>query len=647
MVLGLTWESMSSPILMKPRFSLLFRGFFLIFFIAYFSLFPYSHRQFYYFRFEMNFQLKIISFFVFFSSSFAINAQELDSVQTNNEYKTILFNDKEFLDVLFYKHFNNMFINNLGTYGSSHYYATTYLTDNQSSIFAPIILKNRLLALNGFRPFTNVTWINAGRREQILSINHIQKFGRVADLHLYYKRISSPGSYINQEVNDNDLRSEFNFYTPNKLYQGKLFFNLRRLNNQENAGLNDVKDFTKDSIERRELFKVNINKSYYQTRTIDFGINQKLNLFSKEIDSTRNHTIFIGLNNHVSNTRREYFDFNSNSPIYDTTYFDTTFTQWKDSTHLNSFFNRFSLGFSNTSFTIEPYIRYKSFKYHQYLGIDTLFSSSYVGSSFLYKNSQLDLQTDFNYGINGYNQNDVNAYLTANYTKQDKYELKLQVLFQLNEPDVYFKTFSSNHFKWENYRFTKQQQTYIGSEFYIDSWDLKLMANAKLLYNLIYFDTLAMPAQQKQNETISTFMVEKGYRLKNVHFRTALLYQLTSDRYILPMPNIVARQIIYYENRIFKKAMKIRVGANVTYSTKYYAQAFMPSISQFYAQNTTKIGDYPFVDFFLSTHLKRAQIFFKWEHLNAGFSGLTYLTTPTTPFLDRSFKFGVSWNMFD
>jgi hypothetical protein len=113
------------------------------------------------------------------------------------------------------------------------------------------------------------------------------------------------------------------------------------------------------------------------------------------------------------------------------------------------------------------------------------------------------------------------------------------------------------------------------------------------------------------------------------------------------MPNIVARQIIYYENRIFKKAMKIRVGANVTYSTKYYAQAFMPSISQFYAQNTTKIGDYPFVDFFLSTHLKLAQIFFKWEHLNAGFSGLTYLTTPTTPFLDRSFKFGVSWNMFD
>jgi hypothetical protein len=595
----------------------------------------------------MNFQLKIIILLLFLSSSFAIKAQELDSVQTNNEYKALLFNDNEFLDVLFYKHFNNMFINNLGTYGSSHYYATTYLTDNQATVFAPIDLKNRLLALNGFRPFTNVTWINAGRREQILSINHIQKFGKVADLHLSYKRISSPGSYINQEVNDNDLRSEFNFYTPNKLYQGKLFFNLRRLNNQENGGLNNINDFAKDSIERRELFKVNTNKSYYQARTIDFGINQRVNLVTKEIDSTKTKTIFLGLNNHVSSTRREYFDFNSASSIYDTTYFDTTFTQWKDSTHLNCFFNRFSFGFSTPEFTAEPYFRYQSYRYHQYLGIDSLFSSSYVGGAFSYAKPQLNILTDFNYGINGYNQNDVNANLTANYTRQDKYDVKLQILFQLNEPDVYFKTFSSNHFRWENYGFAKQQQTFIGSEFYINSWDVNLMANAKLFSNLIYFDTLALPAQQKQNETISTFMAEKGYRLRNVHFRTALLYQLTSAKYILPMPNMVARQIIYYENRIFKKAMKIRVGANVTYSTKYYAHAFMPSISQFYAQNTTKMGDYPFVDFFLSTHLKRAQIFFKWEHLNAGMMDYTYLTTPSTPFLDRSFKFGVSWNMFD
>ncbi|MCB9361353.1 MAG: hypothetical protein H6588_08630, partial [Flavobacteriales bacterium] len=65
------------------------------------------------------------------------------------------------------------------------------------------------------------------------------------------------------------------------------------------------------------------------------------------------------------------------------------------------------------------------------------------------------------------------------------------------------------------------------------------------------------------------------------------------------------------------------------------------------AQKTKEIGAYPYVDFFISTHLKRAQVFFKWEHINAGMSGYSYLLTPTTPAHDRSFKFGVSWNMFD
>ena len=59
----------------------------------------------------MNFQLKIISLLLFLSSSFAIKAQELDSVQTNNEYKALLYNDKDFLDVLFYKHFKKDILN--------------------------------------------------------------------------------------------------------------------------------------------------------------------------------------------------------------------------------------------------------------------------------------------------------------------------------------------------------------------------------------------------------------------------------------------------------------------------------------------------------------------------------------------------------
>lgn len=596
----------------------------------------------------MKFLIKIGLLFVFVLSVTKVTAQTNDTLTAvNEEYKNILFNDSHFLDVLFYKHYNNMQLNNLGPYGSSHYFATNYLNDNQSTVFAPIELKNRLLSLNGFRPFTNITWINAGRREQILSVNHIQKFGKLADLSISYKRISSPGIYVNQEVNNNDLKSAFSFKTENNLYSAKLYFDMLRINNQENGGLNNTKDFYKDSIDRRELYKVNVNGSYYQERTLAFGLKQRLNLFSVYTDSLVSKRFFVGIENQVSSKRREYFDFDSNAKNYDTTYFDTTFTQWKDSTHLNTFFNKVSFGVTTTNLELEPYVSFQNYKYHQYLGVDSSFSSSYVGALFNYKKNRVKLMADINFGINGYNQQDVNGNIHFTYLNNDKYVFNLMVDHKLNEAEVYYKTFRSNHFKWDNYQFEKQQITFIGSEFYINAVDVKLTANAKLYNNFIYFDTLALPAQQNKNETTSTFMAEKGYKFKNVHFKTALIYQLTSDRYILPMPTYAGRQIVYYENRIFKKAMKIRVGFNLTYSSKFYGYEFMPSISQFYAQNKTKIGDYPFVDFFVSTHLKRAQIFFKWEHLNAGFNNYTYLTTPTTPFLDRSFKFGVSWNMFD
>ena len=604
--------------------------------------------HFYYFRLVMKFLIKTSVIINCLFSFIFLKANTTDSLDVvNEEYKAILYNDQQFLDVLFYKHFNNMLMNNLGTYGSSYYYPTNYFVDNQSQLFAPDDVKEKLFLLNGFRPFTNLTWINASRREQILSVNHIQKFGKMAGLSIYYKRINSPGIYINQEVNNNDLKSAFYFKTINNLYSAKITFDMLYINNQENGGLNDINDFYKDSILRRELYQVNNYKSHYETRTLSFGLKQRFNLFSVYEDTAITKRYFIGLENNVSSTRREYFDFDSGSKIYDTTYFDTTFTQWKDSTHLNTLFNKVSFGLTTSNFEAEPYVSFQDSRYYQYLGVDTGFSSNYVGALVSFKNQQFKVTTDFNYGIFGYNQQDINARVNFQFVKKDKYALKLELAHQLNEPDVYFKTFTSNHFRWENDSFAKQQITFIGSEFYFNTVDVKLTMNAKIYNHFIYFDTLALPAQQNKQETTSTLMAEKGYKLWNVHFKTALIYQLTSDRYILPLPNLAGRQIIYYENRLFKKTLKVRVGFNITYSSKFYGYEFMPSISQFYVQNQLKIGNYPFVDFFLSTHLKRAQIFIKWEHINAGFSANTYLSTPTTPFMDSSFKFGVSWNMFD
>ena len=155
-------------------------------------------------------------------------------------------------------------------------------------------------------------------------------------------------------------------------------------------------------------------------------------MFSVYEDTIRTKSVFVGLENHVANTRREYFDFDSNSKIYDTTYFDTTFTQWKDSTHLNTFFNKVSFGLTTSNFELEPYVSFQDYKYHQYLGVDTNFSSNYVGALVSLRNKQFKVAADFNYGINGYNKQDINARVDFNFVKQDKFAIKLLLNHQLN-----------------------------------------------------------------------------------------------------------------------------------------------------------------------------------------------------------------------
>jgi hypothetical protein len=61
-------------------------------------------------------------------------AQDVDSLSLiNDKYDSILHTDENAMDVLFYKHKNDIPINNLGPFGSPSYYPTTFfLKDNHA-----------------------------------------------------------------------------------------------------------------------------------------------------------------------------------------------------------------------------------------------------------------------------------------------------------------------------------------------------------------------------------------------------------------------------------------------------------------------------------------------------------------------------------
>ena len=114
-----------------------------------------------------------------------IQSQYLDSLGViDSKYDSILKSDGEAMNTLFYKHDNDVLINNLGPYGSPFYYPTTFFLHKKNLIKKPNSFNEKLYKLSGFRPYSNITFINASRKEQQFSIKHVQEFGKLLYLDL-------------------------------------------------------------------------------------------------------------------------------------------------------------------------------------------------------------------------------------------------------------------------------------------------------------------------------------------------------------------------------------------------------------------------------------------------------------------------------
>tara|TARA_B100000809_G_C15053926_1_gene499974 strand:- start:369 stop:1304 length:936 start_codon:yes stop_codon:yes gene_type:complete len=297
--------------------------------------------------------------------------------------------------------------------------------------------------------------------------------------------------------------------------------------------------------------------------------------------------------------------------------------------------------------SIELFGQYDQINYFQSFGLDTSFQNTYFGIESKFDKEELSIEGIAKYGMNGYRKGDIDIELNI-VLDHAKYVIEGGAGYFINEADLKFKNYSSNHFKWENIDLVKQSLLDINLGVKYKKLKLDFKVASKLLNNTLFYDSLGIAFQDSGQALISSFLLAKDYRLLNFHFRTAFIYQITSDELLFPIPNVIGRQVLYYQKQIFKGAMKFQCGLSFSYSTNYFGYAYMPAINEFTKQGGgTEMGFYPRVDLFINTHLKRAQIFLKYEHFNSGRSlQKSYLATGYPP-MGKSLKFGISWNMFD
>jgi hypothetical protein len=175
-------------------------------------------------------------------------------------------------------------------------------------------------------------------------------------------------------------------------------------------------------------------------------------------------------------------------------------------------------------------------------------------------------------------------------------------------------------------------------------------------YGTIYFKGTEGWIQHRSDVYTTWSGIEGKLRVNVGHFylenQTVLQSFFTNGRKVDSLfrymqPTFYTKASLFYENKDLKFASILRVGFDFWYFSGFRAPYFDSASQQFYAQNTFDTYQYPRLDVFFATQLKRAHIFVKMINLFEDLPNAGYFTTEGYPMQVRQLMLGFNWTFFD
>ena len=287
-------------------------------------------------------------------------------------------------------------------------------------------------------------------------------------------------------------------------------------------------------------------------------------------------------------------------------------------------------------------------------------SNTLLNSTYLYAGARGQYKKYFTwdakgeYTFLGYEINDfcIHANLAFSaypFRRDRKSPLTLKAHFEttLKEPDYYEQHLCTNHYMWNN-DFGKISSTKIGAALEIPRWDLHASFDYALLSNNIYYDTEGIVRQNTDPMSVMTASLRKDFIVWKFHLDHQALFQLSSNKDVIPLPMLALNLRYYLQFDVVKKVMQMQIGANAAFTTKWYAPAFNPVLGVFHNQNVAEYGNCPYIDAFVNIQWKRACIFVKIVNVNMGWPNKSadYFSAAGYIAPQRAIKFGISWPFY-
>ena len=513
-------------------------------------------------------------------------------------------------------------------------------------------------------PLTELMYKTAFEQGQLLDAFFTVNTSEQFNFSFAYKGLRSLGKYQNILTSTGNFRFTTNYKTKNDKYNLRAHIVMQDVFNEENGGLadDDLINFESGNPEYidRSVFDVSFENAENILRGKRFHLDHSYTLIKPTDSLSKNE---LKIHNILSledkfyqfkqTTEKDYFgDAFRTSGLNDKVKFEE-FSSQLGASYYNNIIGQ--LGFA---------VNYTNYNY----GYNTLVILNENQITNRIKGDVIGLKANYkktfkNFKLFGELGSNITGDFTGNYLLaninykiNDSYGIQLQLNSNSRAPNYNYQLFQSDYinYNWQN-NFSNIQTNQFSAKI-----DAKKIADFSVDFTTIdnhtyykkenvYSDEDSFVKPFQNNSTINYIRIKANREFKYKKFaldNTVMYQKVSDDNQSLNVPQIITRNTLYYSNHFFKKALYLQTGVTLNYFTKYNMNAYDPVLSEFYTQNTTEIGGFPRLDFFVNAKIRQTRIYIKAEHFNAAWTGYNYYSAPNYPYRDFTVRFGLVWNFF-
>jgi hypothetical protein len=536
--------------------------------------------------------------------------------------------------------------------------STTIGVDPGFSVYAPYYDTQEPIYFDTKSPYTSfrLVWGGDGRAssrvEYSRNINPRWNFGFNVRPLLVDKQIQRTGKGDRQTID-----YYYDFYSSYKSEDDRylLLFNARRIRHRvnENGGIRLVRDTT-------VLGYFDPNAVPFLTKATSEELRQAIHVYQQyrlarplqlyhRGDVTKQVNIFTHDTSAEANLE-EFFPFTVKDG-------DVNILKVKDEVEFKTIVNEVGIKGNAAFLFYNFYYKLRTFSTYNYYMDETLHkfkndgAENYVGSRIAFRFDSLsELSGKAEYLLDG-------NYLLDAQLKTPW--LDARGISTLAKPAFLPQAYRGAHHTWINdsltSTFNNQLEAFLKirwKRFYFSPGGRYTLYNNYIYYreNKENDQPTVLPHQSNGNQQIISPEARLEIRfLRHVYFRPQVIHTLflKNDDEAIRIPEWFANVQLAYENVLFKKNIRVQIGADVHWRSAYKPLGYNPAIQQFYVQEKVISEPFPLVDIFFNGQFKRGRFFFKYNNLMNRFTERSYIITPGYRAQLSIIDFGFDLILFD